>query len=263
MRVTDHYPVQWRLPSLYSHSSIEFELKRIHSFVFNCIFNLKQKFFFTLSEQMRHQSIEFILVYEAFLVTLQEKDATYHMTKTTSYLENLMKKRRSILGHYLSTRAEKYAAFLEPLEKAFQGKSNSNSRVSRWAKPSSDNQCRCHDWTCLSILLGGLQRKGNPLSESRSDWIQEKSGWKTSWTSIKTVRVQHQWSASVHSSTENENIEWSREGVEQTAQIDSSLTLRLHSPKNSMSYSSRTPIQSIENCRRWSSDRKRDQRLSL
>ena len=128
------------------------------------------------------------------------------------------------------TRAEKYATLLEPLEKAFQEKSNSNSRVSRWAKPSSGNQCRCHDWTCSSILLGGLQRKGNLLSESRSDRIQVASSWKTSRTSIETVCVQHQRSASVHLLTENENIKRSWEGVEQAAQIDSSLTLRRHSP---------------------------------
>ena len=73
------------------------------------------------------------------------------------------------------TRAEKYATLLEPLEKAFQGKSNSNSRVSRWAKPSSDNQCRCHDRTCLSILLVDFQRKESPLSESRRGRIQETS----------------------------------------------------------------------------------------
>ena len=33
---------------------------------------------------MRHQSIEFILVYEAFLVALQERCTTYHMTHSTS-----------------------------------------------------------------------------------------------------------------------------------------------------------------------------------
>ena len=128
------------------------------------------------------------------------------------------------------TLAEKYGTLLEPLEKAFQGRSNSNSRVSRWAKPSSDNQCRCHDRTCSSILLGDFQRKGNPLSESSSGRIQGASGWKTSRTSIKTVRVQHQWSASVHLPTENENIKWSWESVEQDAQIDSDLSQRLHPP---------------------------------
>ena len=33
---------------------------------------------------MRYQSIEFILVYEAFLVTLQETYTTYHMTQVAS-----------------------------------------------------------------------------------------------------------------------------------------------------------------------------------
>ena len=84
MRVTDHYPVHWRLSSFKSHSSIKYEVKRIHWAVLDCILNLKQNFFFTLSEQMRHQSIEFILVYEVFLVPLQERCTTYHMTQSTS-----------------------------------------------------------------------------------------------------------------------------------------------------------------------------------
>ena len=129
------------------------------------------------------------------------------------------------------SRAEKYATLLEPLEEPFQEASDSNSRVSGWEKQSSDNQCRCHAWICSTILLGGLQRKGNLLSESRSRWIQGASSWKTSWTSFETVCFQHQWSASVYSSTENENIKWSWEGVEQAAQIDSDLSLWRH-PSN-------------------------------
>ena len=70
MSVTDHYPVHWRLSSFKSHRSIEYEVKRIDWVVLNCILNLKQNFLFTVSDQMRHQSIEFILVYKAFLVAL-------------------------------------------------------------------------------------------------------------------------------------------------------------------------------------------------
>ena len=87
MRVTDHYPVHWRLSSFISHSSTECEVKRIDWVVLNCILNLKQNFFFSLSEQMRHDSIGFILVYEAFLVALQERCTSYHPRKTTCLLD--------------------------------------------------------------------------------------------------------------------------------------------------------------------------------
>ena len=80
----DHYPVHWRLSSFNSHSQSEYEPKRIDWVVLNCILNLKQNFFFALFGQMRHQSIEFILVYEAFLVALQKRYTTDDMTKTTS-----------------------------------------------------------------------------------------------------------------------------------------------------------------------------------
>ena len=216
MRVTDHYPVHWRLSSSTSHSSIEYEVKGIDSVMLNCILNLKQNFFFTLSEQMRHQSIEFILIYEAFLVALQERCTTYHKTKSyrstrseehrnslfslNKYIHHELRavKRAQCQEFYLRARAEEYATLLELREKAFQGDSNSNSRVPGWAKPSSDNQYRCHDWTCSTILLGGLQRKGDLLSESRSGRIQAASSWReTSRTSIETVCVRHQRSASV------------------------------------------------------------------
>ena len=113
------------------------------------------------------------------------------------------------------TRARKYATLLEIFKEPFQEASDSNSRLFRWAKLSSDNQCGCHDWACSSILLEGLQRQRNLLSKPRNGRIQEASRWKT------TAELPL---------TENENIDWSCEGVEQTAQIDSNLTLRLHSP---------------------------------
>ena len=80
-----------------------------------------------------------------------------------------------------------------------------------------------------SILFGAFQRKRHVFSEPRSSRIQAASGREISRTSVETISDQHQWSASLYSSTEQENIEWSWEGVEQTAQIDSSLTLRLPS----------------------------------
>ena len=111
MCVIDHYPVHWRLPSSKSHSSIEYEVKRIDWVVLNCILNLKQNFFCTLSEQMRHQLIEFILVYEAFLVVLQKRCITCHMTGNcrptlSPYLVNILKQRRRMLCLYRSTRLE-------------------------------------------------------------------------------------------------------------------------------------------------------------
>ena len=87
MRVTDHYPVHWRISSFFSHSSTEYEVKRIGWVLLNCILNFKQNFFFSLSEQMRHQSIEFILVYEAFLVALQERCTAYHVAQSTSLFD--------------------------------------------------------------------------------------------------------------------------------------------------------------------------------
>ena len=122
MRVSDHYPVHWRLSSFTSHSQTEYEVKRIDWVVLNCILHLKQNFFFTLSEKMRHQSIEFILVYEAFLVALQERCTTYRMTKSyrpslPPYLVNLIQQRRRILCLYRSTRSEEHRCSLYSLNK--------------------------------------------------------------------------------------------------------------------------------------------------
>jgi hypothetical protein len=84
MCVTDHYPVHWRISSFISHSSTEHEVKRIDWVVLNSVLNLKLNFFFTLSEQMRHDPIGFILVYESFLVALQDRCTTYPMVQPTS-----------------------------------------------------------------------------------------------------------------------------------------------------------------------------------
>ena len=122
MRVTDHYPVHWRLSSFISHSSAEYEVKRIDWVVHTCILNLKQNFFFSLSEQMRHDSTGFILVYETFLVALQERCTTYHMTKSyrpslPPYLVNLIQQRRRILCLYRLTRSEEHRYSLYSLNK--------------------------------------------------------------------------------------------------------------------------------------------------
>ena len=58
--------------------SAEYEVKRTDWVVLNYILNLNQTVF-ALSGQMSHQLIEFILVYEAFHVALQERCTTHHM----------------------------------------------------------------------------------------------------------------------------------------------------------------------------------------
>ena len=203
-------------------------------------------FLLSLSEQMRHDSTGFILVYEAFLVALQERCTTYHMTKSyrpslPPYLVNLIQQRRRILCLYRSTRirrapkfsvfseqvhsswtesgqassmarvlprtrAEKYATLLEPFEEPFQEASDSNTRVSGWERWSSVDRRWYHDWTRPSILLGGFQRKWHAFSESRSSQIQATSGREVSRTSVETISVHHQRSASIYPTTENENI---------------------------------------------------------
>jgi Endonuclease-reverse transcriptase len=122
MCASDHYPVHWRLSSFNSHSRTEYQLKRIDWVMLNCILTLKQNFFFALSAQMRHQSNEFILVYEAFLVALQERCTTYHMTKSyrpslPPYLVNIIKQRRRILWLYRSTRLAAHRYCLYSLNK--------------------------------------------------------------------------------------------------------------------------------------------------
>ena len=96
MRVTNHYPVHGRLSSFISHSSAEYEVKRIDWVVLNCILSLKQNFFFALSEQMRHQSIEFIFLFEGVLVTSHERYTACHMRNSAFLSVSLIKQRRRI-----------------------------------------------------------------------------------------------------------------------------------------------------------------------
>ena len=122
MRLTDYYPVHWRLSSFNLHSSTEYELKSIDWVVLNCILNLKQNFLFSLSEQMRRDPIGFILVYESFLVALQARCTTYHLTKSyrpslPPYLVNLIKHRHRILCLSRSARSEEHRNSLLSLNK--------------------------------------------------------------------------------------------------------------------------------------------------
>ena len=110
MSVTDHYPLHWQIPS-FKQSRTTQEVKRIDWSVLQCILDLKQNFFFSLAERMRHESIEFILTYEKFLVTLQERCTSYDITQfyrpsLPVYLVTLIKHRRRILSSYRCSRSE-------------------------------------------------------------------------------------------------------------------------------------------------------------
>ena len=109
MRVTDHYPVHWQISS-FSQNRTSQGVKRINRSVLQCILDLKQNLFFSLAEQMRQESIEFILTYENFLVPLKERCTSYRITQfyrpsLPVYLVNLIKHRRSILSSYRCSRS--------------------------------------------------------------------------------------------------------------------------------------------------------------
>ena len=122
MRVSDHYPVHWRLSSFTSTSLTPCEVRRVDWDVVNCILDLKQNFFFLRSAQMKNDPVEFIRVYEAFLVALQERCTTYSRIKSyrpslPPYLVNIIKERRRVLSLYRSTRSEEHRASLCSLNK--------------------------------------------------------------------------------------------------------------------------------------------------
>ena len=196
MPVSDHYPVHWRLSSFQSHSRTKCEVKIIDWVVLNCILNLKQHFFFALSRtdeasidrvdsclrgipccltgkmyRLSHNQKLSTPVYLPIWWILSSRDAEIlclYRSSLYSLNKYIHHKLRAVMRAQwqvfcLELGPKNTQRFRNHSKKLFQGKSNSNSRVSRWAKPSSDNQCRCHHWTCSSILLGGLQRKGNLL----------------------------------------------------------------------------------------------------
>ena len=122
MRVSDHYPVHWRLSSFTSTSLTPCEVKRVDWDVVNCILDLKQNFFFLLAAQMKNDSVEFIRVYEAFLVALQKRCTTYSRIKSyrpslPPHLVTIIKERRRIRCLYRSTRSEEHRASLRSLNK--------------------------------------------------------------------------------------------------------------------------------------------------
>ena len=110
MRVTDHYPVHWQISS-FSQNRTTQEVKRIDWSVLQCTLALKQNFFFSLAQQMRQESIEFILTYEKCLVALKERCTSYHIVQfyrpsLPVYLVNLIKHRRKVLSSYRCSHSE-------------------------------------------------------------------------------------------------------------------------------------------------------------
>ena len=59
-------------------------------YLINCILDLKQNYFFILAELLRNEPTDFILLYEKFLVSLQERCTTYHAIRRYRkiYFEN-------------------------------------------------------------------------------------------------------------------------------------------------------------------------------
>ena len=313
MSVTDHCPVHWRISSFVSHSSTEYEVKRIDWVVLNSILNLKQNFLFSLSEQMRQDPNRISFLFTSpFSCGLTRKDVppiTWTKTLSTKlYLSiwwNLIKHRtQNSLSLSIGPRSEEHRKFyvvsetstfimnwkrsselngksfclgLEPKKIliAFGTIRRNFSRSERlefkgfWMRKTIE--CWPKNWLpwlkhAPPILFGGFSVKNGtrPSQKPRRSEIQTASGRKISWTSVETIYVQHQRSASLHSSIENENIEWSWEGVEQTTQIDSSLALRLHPPKHSISFSSRnTYPEHWKIVQRWYCYRKKNQRFSM
>ena len=105
MRVSDHYPMHWCLSSFKSISSTHCEVKKVDWDVVNCILDLKQTFFFLLAAQMKSDSVDFIRVYEAFLVALQERCTTSSRIRNyrpslPRYVVATIKERQRILCLY-------------------------------------------------------------------------------------------------------------------------------------------------------------------
>lgn len=122
LQTTDHYPVRWNISSFKSISSHRYHVKRINWKLINCILDLKQNFFFTLADLMKNEPTEFILLYEKFLVSLQERCTTYHIIKNYRpslpiYLVNIIKQRRRLLHLYRSTQLDEHRACLSRMNR--------------------------------------------------------------------------------------------------------------------------------------------------
>ena len=106
------------------------------------LLNLKQNFFFSLSGQMRHESIEFILAYEAFLVALQERCTTYHMTQsTTLFGKSYPTETQNSLSLTIDSirRASKFSVVSEQVHSSWSesGQASSRARVFLGLEPKN------------------------------------------------------------------------------------------------------------------------------
>jgi hypothetical protein len=105
MQITDHYPVHWKITSFSVNHNNFYEVKHIDWNIISCILKLKQTFFFNLAQYMINNPVNFILLYEQFLVALQERCTQYHMINKyrpslPQYLIAIIQYRRQILYLY-------------------------------------------------------------------------------------------------------------------------------------------------------------------
>ena len=124
MGVSDHYPMHWCLSSFKSTTvaPLTAKWKKVDWNVVNCILDLKQNFFFLLAAQMKSDLVDFIRVYEDFLVALQERCTTYSRIRNyrpslPRYLVATIKERQRILCLYRWTRSEEHLTSLRALNK--------------------------------------------------------------------------------------------------------------------------------------------------
>ena len=176
-----------------------------------------------------------------FLFPYRKNAAPITSPRVPLYLVNLIKQRRTILYLHRLTRSEEYRNSLHSLDKYIHYELRMVKRA-QWQEfcLGLEPKNTQHFWNYskklsrkrATSIQAFLDERNNRVISEADTMIEHvsESETRSSQTPVETVRAQHPWSASVYSSTENENVERSWEGVEQTAQIDSSLTLRLHPP---------------------------------
>ena len=122
MQVTDHYPVRWNISSFKLLNTDHHQVKNINWNLVNCILDLKQNYFFVLAELLQNDPTEFILLYENFLVSLQERCTKYHVIRRyrpslPSYLVTTIKHRRHLLNLHRSTRSNELKELLHRMNR--------------------------------------------------------------------------------------------------------------------------------------------------
>jgi hypothetical protein len=122
MQITDHYRVHWKITSFPLDHNNLYEVKHIDWKMISCILELKQMFFFNLAQCMKNNPVDFILLYEQFIVALQERCTHYHMIKKyrpslPQYLINIIQYRRQILYIYRLTKFNHHRILLNSLNR--------------------------------------------------------------------------------------------------------------------------------------------------